>query len=102
MNAVMHRNYESSYAPVRIAWFDDRIEVTNPGGPFGQVNADNFERVNDYRNPSLAGAMKSLGYVNRFGRGIGRVRVALERNGNPPAEYAVDDSSWSVVVRRQA
>ena len=102
MNAVMHRNYESSYAPVRIAWFDDRIEVTNPGGPFGQVNAENFDRVNDYRNPSLAGAMKSLGYVNRFGRGIGRVRAALERNGNPSAEYVVDEVSWSVVVRRQA
>lgn len=102
MNAVMHRNYETSYAPVRIAWFDDRVEVTNPGGPFGQVNANNFDRVNDYRNPSLAGAMKSLGYVNRFGRGIGRVRVALERNGNPPAEYVVDDVSWSVIVRRQA
>src|SRR5512142_1478110 len=64
INAIMHRNYESSNAPVRIAWFDDRIEVTNPGGPFGQVRADNFDRVNDYRNPSLAAAMKSLGYVN--------------------------------------
>jgi ATP-dependent DNA helicase RecG len=100
MNAVMHRNYETSYAPIRIAWFDDRIEVTNPGGPFGQVRPDNFERVNDYRNPSLASSMKSLGYVNRFGRGIGRIRAALERNGNPPAEFSVDDSSWSVVIRR--
>lgn len=54
MNALMHRNYESSNAPVRIAWFEDRIEVTNPGGPFGQVRPDNFDRVNDYRNPSLA------------------------------------------------
>lgn len=100
MNAVMHRNYESSNAPVRIIWFDDRVEVNNPGGPFGQVRSDNFDRVNDYRNPTLAGAMKSLGYVNRFGRGIGRVRAALARNGNPPAEYRVDDSSWSVVLRR--
>ncbi|MFC5145887.1 ATP-binding protein [Streptomyces aureoversilis] len=99
MNAIMHRNYETSYAPVRVAWFDDRIEVTNPGGPYGQVRSDNFERVNDYRNPSLAAAMKSLGYVNRFGRGIGRVRAALARNGNPPAGYLIDDSSWSVTLR---
>jgi ATP-dependent DNA helicase RecG len=99
MNAIMHRNYETSYAPMRIAWFADRIEVTNPGGPYGQVRRDNFERVNDYRNPSLAAAMKALGYVNRFGRGIGRVRASLARNGNPPAEYAVDDSSWSVTLR---
>jgi ATP-dependent DNA helicase RecG len=100
MNAIMHRNYETSYAPVRIAWFEDRIEVSNPGGPFGQVRPDNFDRVNDYRNPSLAAAMKSLGYVNRFGRGIGRIKASLASNGNPPAEFTVDDSSWTVTLRR--
>ena len=99
MNAVMHRNYESSNAPVRIAWFDDRIEVTNPGGPYGQVRADNFDRVNDYRNPSLAAAMKTLGYVNQFGRGIGRIRAALERNGNPPPDFDIDETSWTVTLR---
>jgi ATP-dependent DNA helicase RecG len=99
MNAIMHRNYETSYAPVRIAWFDDRIEVSNPGGPFGQVRPDNFDRANDYRNPSLAAAMKSLGYANRFGRGIGRIRAALQRNGNPEPEFIVDDSSWTVTLR---
>ncbi|MFF5720190.1 ATP-binding protein [Streptomyces buecherae] len=102
MNALMHRNYETSYAPTRIVWFEDRIEVTNPGGPFGQVRDDNFDRVTDYRNPSLAAALKGLGYVNRFGRGIGRVRAALERGGNPPAEYQVDDASWAVTIRRAA
>lgn len=101
MNAVIHRNYETSYAPVRIAWFMDRVEISNPGGPFGQVRPDNFDRVNDYRNPSLAAAMKSLGYVNRFGRGIGRIKAALERNGNPPAEFTIDDVSWTIVLRRR-
>jgi len=100
MNAIMHRNYETSYAPVRIAWFEDRVEISNPGGPFGQVRQDNFDKVNDYRNPSLAAAMKSLGYVNRFGRGIGRIRATLEHNGNPEPEFIVDDSSWSVILRR--
>ncbi|MER5263707.1 ATP-binding protein [Actinosynnema sp. NPDC002837] len=99
MNAVMHRNYESSNAPVRISWFSDRIEVTNPGGPYGQVRTDNYDRVNDYRNPSLAGAMKALGFVNRFGRGIGRIQKSLEANGNPPAEFVIDPSSWVVVIR---
>lgn len=100
MNAIMHRNYENSNAPVRIVWFDDRIEVTNPGGPYGQVRADNFDRVNDYRNPSLAAAMKSLGYVNRFGRGIGRIHASLARNGNPAPDFDVDSSSWSVTLRK--
>lgn len=100
MNALMHRDYENSFAPVRIAWFDDRIEVTNPGGPYGQVRADNFDRVTDYRNPGLARAMKALGYVNRFGRGIWRIRSAMARGGNPVPEFHVDPSSWLVVLRK--
>lgn len=100
INAVTHRNYETSFAPVRIAWFGDRVEVVNPGGPFGQVRADNFDRVNDYRNPGLASTMKSLGLVNRFGRGIGRIRRALAENGNPPPEFIIDESSWVVILRR--
>jgi ATP-dependent DNA helicase RecG len=100
MNALMHRNYESSHAPTRVLWFDDRIEVSNPGGPYGQVRPDNFERMNDYRNPSLAAAMKSLGYVNRFGRGIRRIHEAMARNDNPPPEFIIDDASWTVVLRR--
>lgn len=30
-NAVMHRNYESSNAPVQWYWFSDRVELHNPG-----------------------------------------------------------------------
>ena len=100
MNAIMHRNYESSNAPIRILWFTDRVEISNPGGPYGAVREHNYDRVNDYRNPSLAGALKNLGYVNRFGRGISRIRETLERNGNPPPEFEVEDSHWAVVLRR--
>ncbi|MFE0689582.1 ATP-binding protein [Streptomyces xiamenensis] len=76
--------------------------MTNPGGPYGQVRGDNFDRVTDYRNPSLAAALKGLGYVNRFGRGIGRIRAALELNGNPSAQFQIDDVSWAVTIRRAA
>lgn len=100
MNALMHRDYERSHAPVRISWFDDRIEVVNPGGPFGQVRLDNFDRVNDYRNPGLARTMKALGYVNRFGRGIWRIRAAMARAGSPVPEFRVDATSWSVILRK--
>jgi len=100
LNAITHRDYEHFHAPVRILWFDDRVEITSPGGPYGVVTSDTFDRRNDYRNPALAAAMKTLGYVNRFGRGITLVRVALEKNGNPPAEFQVEDTYWSVTVRR--
>ncbi|MDB9525360.1 ATP-binding protein [Oscillatoria sp. CS-180] len=101
-NAVMHRSYEETYAPVRVYWFQDRIEIQSPGGLFGQVNRRNFgEGVTDYRNPHLAEAMKNLGYVQRFGIGIPVAQKELEKNGNPPAEFTIEDSYISVVIRRQ-
>ncbi len=101
-NAVMHRSYEQTNAPVKVYWFSDRIEISNPGGLFGQVNRENFgQGVTDYRNPHLAGVMKDLGYVQRFGYGIPTAKRALEKNGNPPPEFSLDDTYTSVIMRRQ-
>lgn len=71
-NAYMHRSYEATNTPVRVYWFDDRIEIHNPGGPFGSVTVENFGQpgITDYRNPNLAEALRALGYVQRFGAGI--------------------------------
>ncbi len=41
-NAVLHRSYENTNAPARIYWFSDRVEIQNPGGPFGQATRANF------------------------------------------------------------
>jgi ATP-dependent DNA helicase RecG len=102
-NAVMHRSYEETNAPVRIYWFNDRIEIQSPGGLFGQVNRQNFgQGVTDYRNPHLAEAMKNLGYVQRFGIGIPTAQKELGKNGNPPAEFDIKDSYMSVIIRRQS
>lgn len=78
-NAQMHRSYEATNTPVRVYWFDDRIEIHNPGGPFGSVTPENFGQpgITDYRNPNLAEALRALGYVQRFGAGIAIARKAL-------------------------
>lgn len=101
-NAIMHRNYEGTNAPVRITWFNDRIEILSPGGPFGQVTRGNFGKagLTDYRNPHLAEAMKNLGFVQRFGVGIHLAIAELERNGNPPPEFEVEDNHVCVIIRR--
>ncbi len=93
-NAVMHRTYEGTNAPVRITWFNDRIEVLSPGGAFGTVTAQNFgeDRFTDYRNPNLAEAMKTLGYVQRFGVGIQTAREQLKEAGHPEPKFEVNSS----------
>ena len=103
-NALMHRTYEGTNAPVRVTWFDDRVEIQSPGGPYGLVTKESFGRpgVTDYRNPTLAEAMKILGVVQRFGVGIATANHALKANGNPVLEFQVDDRSVLAILRRRS
>ncbi len=89
VNAVLHRSYKSN-SPVRFYWFSDRIEIQNPGGLYGDANQENFPNQSSYRNPVVAEAMKVLGFANRFGSGVTRAQAALQKNGNPAAEFKFD------------
>ena len=102
-NAVLHRRYEGTHAPVRITWFNDRIEIHNPGGAFGQVNRQNFGQpgMTDYRNPHLAEVLKNLGFVQRFGFGIPIARQVLEKNGNPPPHFVLEETHVLVIIKKK-
>lgn len=84
LNACMHRDYQSNM-PTRFYQYNDRIEIMNPGGLYGKARPENFPNVNDYRNPIIAQALKILGYVNMFNRGVSRVkRLMLDNGGQEP------------------
>ena len=100
MNAVMHRNYDSN-TPIRFYVFSDHIEIQSPGGLYGEATPENFPTRNSYRNPVIAEAMKSLGFVNRFGYGVQRAQALLSQNGNPPAEFEFDEHSVLVKIYRR-
>jgi ATP-dependent DNA helicase RecG len=85
-NAVMHRNYESN-APIKFYEFSNRIEISNAGGLYGAATPDNFPNQNDYRNPIIAEALKVLGYVNKFNRGVDTAKNELKQNGNPDPDF---------------
>jgi ATP-dependent DNA helicase RecG len=100
-NALLHRTYESSNAPVRITWFDDRVEIHSPGGPYGQVTVETIGQpgLTDYRNPTLAGMLHQLGFVQQFGVGIQISRERLAQNGNPSLELMASVAAWVAIVR---
>jgi len=100
MNAVMHRNYDSN-SPIRFYAFSDHIEIQSPGGLYGEATPENFPTRNSYRNPVIAEAMKSLGFVNRFGYGVQRAQALLAQNGNLPAQFEFDEHSVLVKIFRR-
>ena len=98
LNAVLHRDYQST-APIRFYWFDDRIEIQNPGGLYGEATSENFPRQNSYRNPVIAETMKTLGYVNRYGRGVVTARQAMMDSGLSEPEFVFDPGYFLVTLR---
>ncbi|MDE2931655.1 MAG: putative DNA binding domain-containing protein [Chloroflexota bacterium] len=99
-NAVMHRSYEGNNAPVRVYWYDDRIEIISSGGVFGSVTAENFGQpgVTAYRNPNLAEAMRNLGFVQRFGLGIPLAKRLLREAGHPEIGSKVDSHNVLMTI----
>jgi ATP-dependent DNA helicase RecG len=100
-NAIIHRDYESN-APIKFYEFSDRIEITNPGGLFGDARPENFPNKNDYRNPTLAEAAKNLGFINAFNVGVKRAKAALLKNGSPDPIFILDQpTSFGVVIYKK-
>lgn len=64
------------------------------------MTPDTFPNQNDYRNPKIAEAMKTLGYVNTFGRGIARAQKFLSDKGNPPTEFAINEPAYFLATIR--
>ncbi len=88
-------------ALLRVYWFNDRIEITSPGGPYGNVTVENFGTpgVTDYRNPNIREVLKTFGYVQAFGRGIEIARKKLRENGNPELQFEVNQSTVQCIIR---
>ena len=99
-NAVMHRSYEATNAPVRLHWYVDRVEIQSPGGLCGQVTPKNFgQGATEYRNPLVAEIMHHPGFAQRFGMGVPLAREALAENGNPAPEFVFEPTGVAVIVR---
>ena len=98
MNAIMHRAYDQP-SGVRVLQFADRIEIISPGPLYGLATSANFPRQTSYRNPVIAEAMKVLGFVNRYGRGVEPAQSVLAANGNSPAEFEFGDTFFAAILR---
>jgi len=82
INAVAHSDYSQAGAPIRIALFDDRLEVENPGLlPFGLTVADLPLGVSKLRNRVIGRVFHELGLVEQWGSGIQRMIAACRDAG---------------------
>jgi predicted HTH transcriptional regulator len=82
MNAIVHADYAQQGAPIRIALFDDRIEIENPGLlPFGLTIEDIMQGVSKLRNRVIGRVFHELHLIEQWGSGIQRMTAACQEAG---------------------
>jgi ATP-dependent DNA helicase RecG len=84
INAVVHTDYSQQGAPIRLALFDNRLEVENPGLlPFGLTLDDIRAGVSRLRNRAIGRVFHELGLIEQWGSGIQRMTAACREAGLP-------------------
>lgn len=76
VNALIHRDYIVMGAEVHIDMYDDRLEITSPGGTYGgkpiqERKLDEIE--SERRNPVIADLFHRMKFMERRGSGIKKI-----------------------------
>jgi predicted HTH transcriptional regulator len=84
INALVHTDYSQRGAPIRIAFFDDRIEVENPGILLPGMTIDDMRRgISKIRNHVIARVFRELNLIEQWGSGIPRIIREAQELGLP-------------------
>lgn len=76
-NAIVHADYSQTGAPIRVAIFDDRIEVENPGLLTGGLTiGDVRDGVSKLRNRVIGRVFKELNLIEQWGSGFQRMAAS--------------------------
>lgn len=97
-NAFVHRTWDVN-ASVKIAMYEDRIEITSPGGlPTGLSKEEYlYGKVSLLRNPIIGNVFYRLHYIEQFGTGIKRINATYSDYGISPS-YNISENFITIVL----
>lgn len=84
-NALIHRSWDLN-ARIRISMFNDKIEISSPGGLPNGITKDEYLKgmISLRRNPIISNVFYRLGIVEIFGTGILRINQTYENSIKKP------------------
>lgn len=97
-NALVHRQWDVP-SHIRIAMFPDRIEITSPGSLPPGITEEEYLRghLSLPRNVIIAGLFFRLGYIEKFGTGIVRIKHAYRNSVKQPV-FEIGNVSITVTL----
>ena len=71
VNAVVHADYSQQGAPIRVAIYEDRLEIDSPGVLLSGLTVPDIKQGNSkLRNRVIGRVFKELRYIEQWGSGI--------------------------------
>lgn len=99
INALVHADYSQRGAPIRVSFFDDRIEVESPGILLpGMTLEDMRQGVSKIRNHVIARVFRELNLIEQWGSGVRRIFREAEELGLPEPQFVEVGMRLRVVV----
>jgi len=78
-NAVVHRDYSLTGMDIKVAIYDDMIEISSPGLPPPTIDFALMEaRQSDVRNKTLAPVFKTMGLIDQWGNGLNIIAHSMK------------------------
>lgn len=99
VNALIHRDYQILGSEIHIDMFDDRLEITSPGGMFDGSLIQNLEIKNIpsvRRNVIISDIFSRLHYMERRGSGLSRIIESYSDCETKP-KFISDSLSFTVI-----
>ncbi|PZR25331.1 MAG: ArsR family transcriptional regulator [Citrobacter freundii] len=90
VNALAHRDYSDPGATIMVEIYDDRVEISNPGGLVDSIERAQFGQKSQSRNPLIFGLLQRIRLVEKVGSGIRRMNDAMREAELPPPCYALE------------
>jgi len=99
INALVHADYSQRGAPIRVSFFDDRIEVESPGILLpGMTVEDMRQGVSKIRNHVIARVFRELNLIEQWGSGVRRIFTEAKEQGLPEPQFVEVGMRLRVVV----
>jgi len=99
LNAILHRDY-TTLGSVFIKHYDDRIEISNPGGFIGGITPENILRQDSKpRNRYLAEVLRKIGLVEKAGMGVKRMFYTQLASGKELPSYFSAEHFVKVIIK---
>ena len=105
INALVHRDYSihTEGMPIQLLVFPDRIEIKNPGGIYGRIQADQLGKKQPYtRNPVLVTALEVMNITENRYSGIPTIRRVMREYGLPEPVFADQRGTFVVTLYNSA